>query len=223
VGDADRHSDVDFIVVTHDEVTGEQETQLQAMHKRLFELDVSWAQHLEGSYVPKESLRRTDPARRPYLYLDNGASELIRDDHCNTDVVRWSLREHGIPLAGPDPVTLIDPVSAGQLRREILVAMQEYAKWAPSPTKAGRMSQWKQVFLVTSFCRMRHTLECGRVSSKRAACDWALGALGPEWTSLIQRALDDRPDPWRRVHEPADAETIERTLAFVDWSVHSAP
>ncbi|MFN2467823.1 MAG: nucleotidyltransferase domain-containing protein [Gaiellaceae bacterium] len=88
LGDADVHSDVDFIVVTREEVGAEPAAALQAMHERIFARDVPWAQHLEGSYVPKSSLRTVDPSRAPYLYLDNGATELTRDNHCNTAVVR---------------------------------------------------------------------------------------------------------------------------------------
>src|SRR5256885_16724499 len=119
VGDADVHSDVDFIAVTNDEVTDDQLGALQAMHKRLYALDVPWAQHLEGSYVPKDSLRRKDAESRTYLFLDNGATELVRDTHCNTHVTRWVLREHGIPLAGPDATALVDPVTGDELRREM--------------------------------------------------------------------------------------------------------
>src|SRR3972149_8399146 len=79
VGDADVHSDVDFVIVTEDEVGKAQLAALQAMHERIHALDVPWAQHLEGSYIPKSSLRRPDSSRPPYLYLDNGSSELIRD------------------------------------------------------------------------------------------------------------------------------------------------
>lgn len=110
VGDADRHSDVDFVVVTDGDPDQTEEAALQELHARLFTLDVPWAQHLEGSYVPKDLLRHADPARAKFLYLDNGAGELIRDNHCNTAVVRWSLREHGVVLAGPDPKLLIDAV-----------------------------------------------------------------------------------------------------------------
>src|SRR2546430_9937627 len=90
VGDADVHSDVDFLVVTHDEIGDAELAALQAMHERIYALDAPWVQHLEGSYVPRRRLRRVDPARAPYLYLDNGATELVRDNHCNTAVVRWS-------------------------------------------------------------------------------------------------------------------------------------
>jgi predicted nucleotidyltransferase len=55
LGDADEHSDVDFIVVTQNEVTEGQASGLQAMHERLYGLESPWAQHLEGSYISTES------------------------------------------------------------------------------------------------------------------------------------------------------------------------
>jgi hypothetical protein len=39
---------------------------------------------------------------------------------------------------------------------------------------------------------------------------------------LIQRALDDRPDPWQRVDQAADPEAADRTLAFVDYALEEA-
>src|SRR6266496_1872738 len=98
VGDADEHSDVDFLVVIEDEVSDEQAAALQAMHQRIYTRETPWAQHLEGSYITRERLRRVDPSHAPLLYLDNGATELTRDSHCNIAVVRWSLRVHGVVL-----------------------------------------------------------------------------------------------------------------------------
>jgi predicted nucleotidyltransferase len=43
VGDADAHSDVDFIVVTKDDVTPKQQAELQALHQRLYALPISFA------------------------------------------------------------------------------------------------------------------------------------------------------------------------------------
>jgi predicted nucleotidyltransferase len=226
LGDADVHSDVDFIVATNAEPTGEQVGALQHMHKRIYGLDSPWAQHLEGSYIPKDTLRRVDPSRSPYWYLDNGATELIRDDHCNTAVVRWTLREHGVVLAGPDPTSLVDPVDAAQLRAEALEAIAEDATWAHEPQDRfkdahGRgpdMSRWKQPYLVVTFCRLLHTLETGAVGSKRESAEWALSRLEPRWALLIQRAIDDRPDPWARVHQPADPALVDETLEFADYA-----
>jgi predicted nucleotidyltransferase len=221
LGDADEYSDVDFVVVTNRVLDDRLFQRIQSMHGRLYELDIPWAKHLEGSYVSKESLRRVDPGST-YPFLDNGASELVWDDHCNNAVVRWTLREQGVVLAGPDPKSLIDPVSGEQLRSEASRRVVEYAVWARDPGEPGPMSRWKQSYLVLTFCRLLHTIGEGGVASKPAAGRWALRSLDPHWAGLIQDALDDRPDPWRRVHEPASPEAAKATLAFADYAVGKA-
>jgi RimJ/RimL family protein N-acetyltransferase/predicted nucleotidyltransferase len=215
LGDSDEHSDVDFIVVTHAEVSDTQLAELQAMHKRLYALESPWAQHLEGSYVPRNALRRVDEARAQYWYLDNGATELERDNHCNTAVVRWSLREHGVVLAGPDPKTLIDPVSEAHLRSDVRTAMREWLEWLPE----NSLSRRAQSLLVLTICRALHTVESASVTSKPKAGEWAIGALDARWSSLIQSALDDRPDPWAKVHQQADPDAVDRTLAFLEYAM----
>jgi Domain of unknown function (DUF4111) len=191
------------------------------MHKRLYRLESTWAQHLEGSYVTRDRIRCVDAGAR-YWYLDNGASELVLDSHCNTAVVRWSLREHGVVLAGPPPATLVDPVPAAELRCEALTAVKEYFEWAPEPTRTGGMSRWKQPYLVLSYCRILHMLATGRVTSKREAGEWASASLDLEWRDLIQGALDARAEPWERVNQPADPGSVERTLAFGFYAVRQA-
>ena len=195
IGDADEHSDVDFIIVTEREVSEAELERLQAMHQRLDGLDVPWAQHLEGSYFPKGHLAQIDDDRTPLLFLDNGTSELELDPRCNTAVVRWVLRERGVVLDGPDPRSLIEPVTSSALRDEGREALREFTDWAPAPTKEGGMSQWKQTYLVNSFCRILAMMDSGKVCSKRQGAEWALVGLDPEWHDLILRALADRPIP----------------------------
>jgi predicted nucleotidyltransferase len=219
LGDADEHSDVDFIVVTANDVTDQQLARLQELHSRLYELDVPWAQHLEGSYVPRQRFAHVDPDRAQFLFLDNGARRLEWDAHCNTAVTRRVLRERGVSLAGPDPASLVAPVSTADLRDEAVRAAREYAEWAPEPTNTGDMSEWKQPYLVLTFCRILLVLATGEVVSKRRAGEWAIGALDPEWRDLIRRALADRPDPWGRVHRSADPALAARTLAFVEYAL----
>src|SRR5258708_23491631 len=96
VGDWDAHSDVDWLIAIRNDVPDADLPASQAMHARIYYLDSGWAKHLEGSYFPKEILRRGDPTRAPLLFLDNTFKELIRSDHCNTLVVRWVVRERGI-------------------------------------------------------------------------------------------------------------------------------
>jgi hypothetical protein len=113
-------------------------------------------------------------------------------------------------------------MTADQLRTDVREAMRECGAFAhqshehfevPREGRPG-LSRCKQQFLVQWFCRALHTLESGVV--------WALDALGPHWSGLVQRALDDRPEPWQRVHQAADAELIAHTLAFVDYAIDRA-
>ncbi|MFN8507994.1 MAG: nucleotidyltransferase domain-containing protein [Dehalococcoidia bacterium] len=111
LGDGDAHSDADFIIVTDGDVDAAGEAALNAMHAALHARPATWAQHLEGSYVPATIFRRItgvpaelpgaprDPGWRdpqtgqpprvyPFLFLNNGDSTLVRSQHDNTLVVR---------------------------------------------------------------------------------------------------------------------------------------
>jgi hypothetical protein len=221
VGDADIYSDVDFVIVTHAEVSDDQVAALRSLHARFPTRDIDWARHLEGSYIPMASIRRPDATRAPYWYVDNGSPDLERSNHDNTAVVRWVLREYGIALDGPDPASLVDIVTADDLRDEVLGAMREQVQELRAYTASldEQWSAWLQPHVVLSYCRMLHTLHTGRVGSKLAAGQWALVALDSEWAPLIQRALDDRPDPWLRVHRPADRALVADTWRLVDYAL----
>ena len=160
-----------------------------------------------------------DWTHRSFLFLDNGANELVWDSHCNTAVVRWLLRERGVILAGPDPKELVEPITEADLRREARARVREYAEWANA---LPAMNRWEQPYLVLTFCRLLFTLTTGRVAAKSEAGDWALAALDAEWAGLVRQALADRADPWERVHQPADNGVAERTVVFGDYAVRRA-
>jgi predicted nucleotidyltransferase len=219
LGEDDEHSDVDFVALTRVELSDDETHALRELHSRLFDDRSDWARHLEGSYAPTERFRAVDPERRPFLFLDNGARELVLDNHCNSAVIRRLVRERGIPLYGPDPKELVDPVAPDDLRREARAALLDYAEWASEPTDAGPMSRWKQPYLVLTFCRILATIATGEVLSKHAAAAWAEEQLDPRFVPLVRRAVADRPDPWARVHQRADDELVRETLAFSSYAL----
>jgi predicted nucleotidyltransferase len=219
VGDADEHSDVDFLVVTDREVDDREQRELQALHERLFELPTTWAQHLEGSYVPRDELRRTAPTRRRWFYFDNGSVEPAWDEHDDTAVVRVTLRDHGVVLDGPDPRELVDPISPDELRADVRAGLAEFVDWCRQVPRVSRRGQGVRVL---TLCRILHTLETGRINTKPAAERWALEALDADWGPLIRRAQRDRPDPWRKVREEADEEYTAQLLSFVDYAETTA-
>ncbi|UCG26045.1 MAG: DUF4111 domain-containing protein [Chloroflexota bacterium] len=216
VGDFDIHSDVDFIVAIEQELSDGQVPALQDLHERIYRLECPWAQHLEGSYIPKDILRQHSSAGQELWYLDHGARSLVRSDHCNTIVVRWTVREHGLALAGPEPASLIDPIPVASLRREILSTINEWGQQILADPEQYN-SRFYQGFITLSYCRMLHDLQAGDTGSKLAGAEWAKKKLDPSWAGLIDRAWSTRPDPATSVRQPADPREYRRTLAFVQY------
>ncbi len=214
VGGFDRHSDVDFGIVVADEPSDGQVDALQTLHGRIYGLPPEWAQHLEGSYFPVATLRNWGRRREPLWYLDHGSHSLIRSDHCNTLVVRWVVREHGVILAGPNPATLLDPIPVDTLRQEIRATICTWGQQILDDP--GRYAnRFYQGYIVLNYCRMLHDLVQGCPGSKRAGARWVKASLDPAWSALIDRAWDGRPNPAAAVREPADAAAFSSTLRFV--------
>lgn len=216
VGDFDRHSDVDFIIVIEQELSEDQVQALQAMHARIYQLNCGWAQHLEGSYFPKEILRHYAHRGKPLWYLDHGSQSLIRSDHCNTVVVRWVVREHGVSLGGPDSATLVDPIPVEKLRQEIMATIHDWGQEILDEPERFN-NRFYQTYIVLNYCRMLHDLYNGDTGSKRAGAEWAKSNLDPSWAGLIDRAWDGRPNPAISVRTPANPADFKSTLAFVKY------
>jgi predicted nucleotidyltransferase len=218
IGDWDNDSDVDFTIVTEHDVSENDLLALQAMHARIYNLESEWAKHLDGSYFPKKVIKSSDPAKKELWYLDNTSDKLILSNHDNTLVVRWIVREYGITLAGIAPKELIDPISADDLRQEILTTMQEWADEIFSGI--WKMdNRWVQTFAVLSYCRMLHSLHASRIASKLSGVQWAKSALDNRWTGLIQKAWDDRPNPFLKARQNAEPSEVKNTLEFIHYTL----
>lgn len=216
VGDFDLHSDVDFIVVLEEELSPEHVHSLQAVHERIYGLSIPWAQHLEGSYFPKQVLRERTRLSEQLWYLDHGSRSLILSDHCNTVLVRWVVREQGICLAGPAPAQLVDPIPVETLRKEMLATLHTWGQEIVSHPDPYN-NRFYQGYIVLSYCRMLHDLHRGLPGSKLAGAEWAKANLDPRWKGLIDRAWDGRPHPALSARQQADPEDFKETLEFIQY------
>ena len=214
VGDFDRHSDCDFIIVVDQELSDSQHHSLQAMHERIYDLESEWARHLEGSYFPTAVLRDYAQSGTELWYLDNGSRVLVKSHHDNTVVVRWILREKGVALAGPPPSALIDPIPSEVLRRGILATFTDWGQQILADPQQIN-TRFYQTFAVLSYCRTLHDLHTGVIGSNRSGAEWAKRHLDPSWTDLIDRAWDGRPNPALSSRESADPADLASTLEFV--------
>jgi len=221
VGDFDGDSDCDFIVVTQQDLSERDVQGLQAVHERIYSLDIPWAQHLEGSYFPRELLRTYDHRGEQLWYLNHGSRSLIRHDHCNTIVVRWVVREYGVTLEGPPPGTRVDPIPVEVLREEILATIRDWGQVIlTNPDRYN--NRFFQALIVLNYCRMLHDLIRGYPGSKRAGAEWAKANLDSSWIGLIDRTWAGRPDPAVSSRRPADPDDFRATLEFVRYITDKA-
>jgi hypothetical protein len=213
LGGADLQSDCDFLVVTEGRVTAGQERALRELHDEIPTRPGHWTHDLEGSYAPSAHLATLAALDEPWLYVDRGQREMTWSTHCNTEDVRWTLRERGVPLAGPDPRTLVAGVPPEALRRRMRRLIPAFL-----PDLHGWTSfdiAWSQRYAVSTLCRMLYTLETGKVASKPASLEWAKHTLPPAWHDLIQQVLDDRALSW---NDPPRPGSVEATLAFAGFA-----
>jgi hypothetical protein len=220
LGDWDSHSDVDFLIVLKDELPMDVLPKLQAMHSRIYALPSVWAQHLEGLHISQKVLLETKTSI-PLWYLDNGSQELILNTHCNTLVTRYTTREHGITLHGADAKTLIEAVSAHELKLEVKAVMHNWGtEILESPNKIS--TRWYQQFAVISHCRMLETLQTGQVKSKRAAALWGCQNLETQWHDLITTAWQEHAIQRENYKKPANPNDMTRTVKFIRYALEFA-
>lgn len=212
-GDFDRNSDVDFVVVTEDEVGGEPFSALDILHRRVARIDSWCATQLDGGYISRRALRRFDPSNAVHAHIDRGGGERLKMVQYDEGVVQSHLlRERGITLEGPDPRTMIDKVTPGDLRKAMPRVLDGWAaRILDDPALIA--TQGYQSYTVLSLCRILYTLEFGAVVSKQVAAEWGRRTLGQ--ALLIDRAWIGRQHPERA----AASEDIDGTLALVRESL----
>lgn len=232
VGDFDLTSDVDFMIVTNDELSDPELQRVQACHTELISRDTRWVKHLEYSLF---SVRKLSELSSPYgangarnasedrqlWYFDNGASTMERSDHDNTLVTRWTLRSKSRPVLGPEPATFAPDIPADELRREIKRSMIGWEKLIGRDASPFD-NRFHQVFLVLNNCRALQDLHEGRITSKRDGVVWAKAHIDPRWHALIDYCWRERQDTSIHVSQPADPEAFKETLAFIEYTTRLA-
>jgi predicted nucleotidyltransferase len=231
IGDFDMTSDVDFVVVTDHEMSAAEAGKVQAVHKDFYRQPNRWVKRLEYSFFPIEKLREkfspynenssVNVTERELWYFDNGHQEIEKSDHCNTLVTRWTLREKGIIVDGPNPKTLIAEVSSDELRDEMKGTLFGWgAEIIAEPTEYE--NRFYQSYLVLNFCRILEDIEIGKVTSKLSGVKWAKQNLDARWIPLIDFCWQERQDPDIHVSQPANSEIFPQSIEFVKYAMQYA-
>jgi hypothetical protein len=212
LGGGDAASDCDFLVVSTGLLTVEQERAVRALHDEILDWPGYWAFNLEGSYAPKADLRTLAALGREWLYVNRGAREMAWSTHCNTEDVRWVVRERAPTVAGTAAREFVCEVPADMLRNaarpQVEHFLDELSTWATFEVS------WTQRYAVEALSRLLYTLEHGVVISKQTALDWAEDVLPDAWHDLVRQVRDDRFVTWNAPPRPG---SVEQTLAFAEY------
>jgi len=185
-------SDIDFLVVTEDSLPDETIAALEAMHDRIWETGLKWAGKLEGSYIPKNHLRRYEKSDIGYPTVNEGKF-YVAPHGSDWIIQRHIIREEGVILAGPDPKSMIEAVEPDDIRRAVTGTLEEW--WFPlldDPSWLEKHEVPYHAYAILTMCRALHALEHVTIVSKPLAAEWAQQELGGKWVQVIEQSLATR-------------------------------
>jgi hypothetical protein len=129
-------------------------------------------------------------------------------------LLRSVLLESGIALAGPAPAALIHPVPPEELKQANLATLHGwFAAFLEDPAELADSGY--QAYAVLTLCRILYTQECGVITSKQTAAQWAQERLGDPWVDLIERTWAGRRNP----NAQASPEDIKATQDFIRYTL----
>lgn len=212
-------SDIDFIVVTEDELADHCYAALQEMHAQFDVSGSPWAARVEAAYITQGALQHSAPTQAQYPQVEKGTKLFKAPLEIGWAFQLHTLREYGAVISGPDPRSITSSVDRASMRRAVAAIATGWQN------QAGQDPEWMewvrlrdaQSFVVLTLCRMLYSLETGDVTSKPAAARWAKKTLDPHWTALIDRALIGQ-------HQPGEAAAgdVEDTLALIKYTVEKS-
>jgi hypothetical protein len=213
-------SDLDFIIVTDGTLADEIFAALRDLHQRFDQSASPWAKRLDVVYIPQDVLRDSAPtnARCPTLEWDVGLLAL-EPLESGWPMQRYTLREYGVVVRGPDPRTLLDPVNPDDLRQASAAIVE---RWQDQAHGDNKWMDWLRDlanlrFVALTLCRLLYTLDTGSVASKPAAARWAERTQVARWTGLIDHASTQTTIQQRATNDEPEGE-VKDTLALLAFT-----
>ncbi len=212
-GDFDHDiSDIDLLAATSEDINQEDLEALRTMHEDFTSKHLRWKDRIEIQYVSVSVLKTyKSSAEEGTLAAISPGDPLKIAPALKDYLMNWySVMEKGITLFGPDPKTVIEPVS----KEEFIQAVKKnVSKWT-TYIEGTKHSRPYQAYAILTMCRALYAYKNGEQPSKKQAAEWAQKEL-PDWAPLIQDALS-----WRKDYRNENVEhekTYPKTVEFVNF------
>jgi hypothetical protein len=215
VGDYDaRISDIDLVVATERPLSDSDLAALSALRDRMPPRSAGLPEY-EIDFVDRVTLRRFEPGQRHVKIAWDEEVDWI-EYRPSSVFERRTVREHGIALLGPDPRTLIDPISSGDLAEAARGELRaRWRNWSGGRWPRSHIQTYlgAQAYEVETVCRALYTSQQGEMISKPEAIAWGLTYLPERWHPLLKWSQTVRKK-WE-----ADDSRTEEVLSFLAWAV----
>ncbi|KKS14664.1 MAG: hypothetical protein UU77_C0030G0007 [candidate division WWE3 bacterium GW2011_GWC1_41_7] len=210
-GDFDENiSDVDLLAVTKTPLNGSEFAQLEKLHNELVKSYKELDNRVEIAYAHLAALKTFKIQKSEISVISPG--EPFHKKEAGIDwLINWYIvLQQGKTLFGPDSDRVIEPISKEEFVQAVQRQAKEWADWVIH-TKGSRPYQGHAIL---TMCRAFYAQKHGEQVSKKQAALWAMIEL-PEWTALIQQALQWRRD--FRNREVDNEATYPQTEKFVKY------
>jgi hypothetical protein len=205
-------SDVDVLAVLEHAVSPTLFARLTDLHADLAGSANPYATRMEMVYLDRGAVRHFTPGQQ-HPTLGQGGRLHWEEHRANWIFERWTVREHGVILFGPDPRTLIDPIGKDELRAAARGRLSDWAAWAAAPEDPEfLLPRAHQAYISETICRALATVASGELWSKPRSVAWALAQLPEPWRTTVRDAQAGRTD---RTDDPAKVDDI---VQFVQWA-----
>ncbi len=209
-GDFDRGvSDFDLLAATTTDIDHEEFDRLQELHLDFVSNHPAWDNRVEIAYLSVAGLKTFKTKVSQMAVISPGEPFHFKEAGKEWLINWWLVRERGLVLYGPDPKTLIEPISREEFLDAVRAHAQQWREWV----KDSRHRK-SQAYARLTMCRALYAAKNGEQVSKRQAALWARDCL-PEQARLIEQALE-----WRKAE---DNEGIDHEATFPETErfVHS--
>lgn len=201
-------SDIDFLVVTSEELPDNLVSDLKTTHAHIYESGLEWAKKMSGAYIPLDAMRKYSPTGSA-CPLVNRDEFLVARPESDWVIIRYILYTSGLVIVGPPLQTIIDPVQPEDLRKAVLTLLRN--NWMPWIHNADFFNGvGYQPYVTLTMCCALYTLENGDVVSKRRSAEWILAKSDKRWTNLIKQAMI-----WHYGDPPGNVEQTQEFIRYI--------
>ena len=212
IGDFDPNiSDIDLVAALSSDIDDKEFGALQKMHDDFAKKFMEWDGRIEVCYISVAALHAVRSSTSQIANISPGEPFHRRESSREWLTDWYVVREKGIPLFGPSPKSIIEPISKDEFIRSVKANAKTWRVWIHD-----MHTRKSQAYAILTLCRALYTYKNGEQVSKKQAAIWTEQEF-PAWSSLIQNALLWRED-WR--NEQVDhAETFPETLRFIHFAI----